>query len=134
MTKHGACRQAIFAETVEAALVGKPLAAATLAAGLAAAGALDLMPEEQYHVTMQPEGKDAYRHNLGQNFLYKFYLKLLGDDSADSLKTAMTVLSSEAGVSTGTQTFATKLPADHPGAPPTVYHSLLPSAVGCTPS
>ena len=114
--------------------MGKPLAAATLAAGLAAAGALDLMPEEQYHVTMQPEGKDAYRHNLGQSFLYKFYLKLLGDDSADSLKTAMTVLSSEAGVSTGTQTFATKLPADHPGAPPTVYHSLLPSAVGCTPS
>ena len=119
--------------------MGKPLAAATLAAGLAAAGALDLMPEEQYHVTMQPEGKDAYRHNLGQSFLYKFYLKLLGDDlghdNLDPMTTsAMTVLSSEAGVSTGTQTFATELPADHPGAPPTVYHSLLSSAVGCTPS
>lgn len=48
-----------------------------LAAALAGLEKMAIEPEVQYHTAQQPEGKDVYRRNLTQSFLYKFFLSLV---------------------------------------------------------
>ena len=113
--------KAIFATKAQEAMDGKALDMTSLAAALAGLDDMKMIEETQYHTTMQPEGKDAYRRNLASVFVYKFYLGLIeksGGEVAPSLKSAASVLIDEKGCSTGTQKYETVLAADHPGAKP----------------
>eukprot|EP00658_Telonema_sp_P-2_P004638 TRINITY_DN1171_c0_g1_i6.p1 TRINITY_DN1171_c0_g1~~TRINITY_DN1171_c0_g1_i6.p1 ORF type:complete len:1360 (+),score=408.94 TRINITY_DN1171_c0_g1_i6:168-4247(+) len=68
---------AFFLDEAQSFLTGKDLAdAGTLSGVLGLMGSVDLEPELQYHSTIQPAGKDAYRASQLQAFMFKFVVKL----------------------------------------------------------
>ena len=64
--------KATFATAAQDAMNGSTLDMASLTATLAGLESLKMIEETQYHTTMQPEGKDAYRRNLASSFVCEF--------------------------------------------------------------
>ena len=64
--------KATFATAAQDAMDGSTLDMASLTATLAGLESLKMIEETQYHTTMQPEGKDAYRRNLASSFVCEY--------------------------------------------------------------
>eukprot|EP00656_Telonema_subtile_P010268 TRINITY_DN14927_c0_g3_i1.p1 TRINITY_DN14927_c0_g3~~TRINITY_DN14927_c0_g3_i1.p1 ORF type:complete len:1155 (+),score=362.40 TRINITY_DN14927_c0_g3_i1:181-3645(+) len=129
---------AFFLDETQTFLIGKSVTdPATLSEALALLSKVQLEPELQYHSTIQPQGKDAYRASLLQVFFFKFLLKLAAQSGADIPATISEAAPAgpdahQLPTVSGTQTWAPQqgLPEGHPGTKPATKPDAQQIAAG----